>query len=379
MKCGDTMFLNERLISVLIYFSLLMFFIAIINKSGKKNIKRILYAYLFFLGLMAFFYVPYKTADLYRLLEWTKNYSFYSIAEITDVIFASNSPAYTTYSYLIGKTGIFSLLPCITALIFYYNVFKILIKENQMNNSSSANIALALLFLMSLGQFIEVISGIRSMLSFSIISLCIYTELVLKRPILKNIVWYLIASLFHPAAMVLTIIRFILNSFQKQKKKLHKVIDVIVVVICLIIINIINPLYFSDIVDKASSYITGDVYSYVWEYMINIGHLLLIVFILRYYKKNISSDRLQNLYNFLKVFVYFLILFCFEYSIFHRFLVVASILTLPILLETLEYNYINSTNLKSKKYSSVIFIVSLLILFLSCLRGNLSGLKFFEL
>ena len=100
-----------------------------------------------------------------------------------------------------------------------------------------------ILFFMSLGVLIEVISGIRTMLGFSFVAVFVYKEMVEGKSIFKNIVWYVLVSLIHPAVLVLVIIRFGYLVIEKSKNNYQKFSKVLFVLIVIPILYIFGREY----------------------------------------------------------------------------------------------------------------------------------------
>ena len=65
--------------------------------------------------------------------------------------------------------------------------------------------------------------------------------------------------------------------------------------------------------------------------------------------------------------------FVYVYSIFQRYTVFISIVSIPVLMKSINTAQEN----KDVKYISALFTLAILILVIACVRGNLSGLKFF--
>ena len=69
------MYLYERIIGISVYVVITFIMILAIYKSDKSKLKKILTIYLFFLCILAFFYIPSKTDDLYRYIISAKYYN----------------------------------------------------------------------------------------------------------------------------------------------------------------------------------------------------------------------------------------------------------------------------------------------------------------
>lgn len=372
------MYLKERIISVFTYMFILLFFCFIIsNKTTNKNkIKHFLLMYNIILAILAFFYIPQPSADLYRLFINMHNYSSYSLSEITNIATNSSVPVAIYYLYFISKIGIDGLLPAITSFVFHGCIFSIFYRAYVKFNISNKNLALGLLFFMEMGKFLEVISGIRALMSFSIICYCIYREIVDNDSMIKHIPLYIISIFLHQAALTLSILRIAFLLFQKETRVVDKIRNYII-----ILIMIITSLYFSNsflnsMIEKANYYLGTKVYSYFWEYLISWLTILFSTYMLLKFKKIIRKNKLIFYYS---KFIYFLliiiVIFNFEYSIFSRFTTSFSILFTPIFMYVI--NDIERDKYKYKMFNFVLITYIFIIFIIAGVRGNLSAFKFF--
>ena len=248
------MYLIERLIALFIYVFILGVICFLIGKVSRKYIGVILGVYLLLLSIMSFFYVPPMGADLYRLVPIMHFWASLSFSELLEAMVHSATPINLLYMFLIGKTKIDGLLPAITALLFYGNVFYIFKKSVIRYKISPFDASLVLFFFMSLGVLIEVISGIRTMLGFSFIAVCVYREMVEGKPIFKNLLLYVLASLLHPAVLVLTIIRFSYFMLEKNKNNYQWFSKASFMIILSVILVVFGKNYLLATVEKAKMY-----------------------------------------------------------------------------------------------------------------------------
>ncbi|MDW0110675.1 hypothetical protein QT716_11570 [Sporosarcina aquimarina] len=303
-----------------------------------------------------------------------------SFSKLWGEMMQSYAPLNLLYMHLIGKTNIDGLLPAITSFIFYSNIFYVFKRSVFHFNVRTSDASLVLFFFMSLGVLIEVISGIRTMLSFSFIAVVIYKEMVEGKSVYRHAFWYIAASLIHPAGLVLTGIRFSYYVFEKSKTNYERLTKILFILITVAGILVFGRLYLLESYDKAVFYLLEDKFSYFWEYVIGIISLLFVMYILRLVSK---SNRLQggfesqrNLIGFSKYLSILLIIFSIEYNIFHRFVIFLSIMAIPLMLSLFAKQ--NQTNIVRGNFRRFVFYLSCLLLLLACSRGNLTSLKFFE-
>ncbi len=371
--------LIERLVGVGVYALALGYFYSKIRHSkSKRAIKRYINQYLTVLCIMAFFYIPGEAADLYRwrnLAEPWKETSFSWFWN--NRVITSNTPLGYLLIYACQMTGVDGVLPMACAFGFFGNVFHIIKCESLRDNRRPDSIAVALLFVMSSGRYLEVISGIRCMLAFSIVFRFMYDEMYEGKSMLRSVPFYVFSVLLHNAAIPLIGIRMFCSLFEKKRSIVNNILNGLMTVALLIVGIIVGDDYIDAGFAKANSYMSSNVYSYGWEYVIVILSMTIIVvsmwkFMKRYpnvFKCEIKSER------------YLLILLAGEiltlgtYSIFHRFAAVSIVMSVPMLLSFLNCEYDNFRG-KSKRR---IVIMSIFILFLACVRGNLCGYKFFLL
>ncbi|MFR2795614.1 EpsG family protein [Romboutsia timonensis] len=370
------MYLIPRLIGLFVYVITLGIFYLIICKIDKKDLGKVLFLYTIVLSIIAYNFVPAVGNDLYRLLIAMHSYTQESISQIITTLKTSSTPITVLYFYIIGKFSKDGLLAAVTAFIFYNNVFYIFKKTAIKYSISSKNIALALLFFMSTGSYMEVISGIRTMLGISIVAVCFYKEEIEQKSIVLNIVWYIVAALIHPVALATVIIRFLLLIYQSLKIK--NMISFFILFILCTGIFILGKNYINLMSEKAINYVTTENrHWYLWEFLIGCIDMFIIFIIQIKFLKNKNytthDSKMIRYFSFIKVInIIILISSIIEYNTFHRFAIFSSILINPILMILL-----NSKN-ENKKIYNIVFLSSIIMLFIACSRGNLCSLKFFE-
>lgn len=117
------MFLFERLFGIAAYMTILILVCFLLVKTNLSR-KASLRFYLLFLCVMAFFYKPYVTADLYRIYETIDYFSTIPFAEFwRRFIVGSDIPAARLLYWCIGKTGVKALLPTFSAFVCYSLIF----------------------------------------------------------------------------------------------------------------------------------------------------------------------------------------------------------------------------------------------------------------
>ena len=117
------MYLIERVIGIATYSIILLLICQFIAKSKNNNRKKILNIYLLCLVLMAYFFVPPPGEDLYVIIPVMKSYASLSTTDLLLTLTTRETPLASLYYHIIGKFNLPGLLPAITALIVYSNIF----------------------------------------------------------------------------------------------------------------------------------------------------------------------------------------------------------------------------------------------------------------
>lgn len=366
------MFFAARLIGVSIY--AITVFIVYILLRKVKNTKTILFSYILVLAIMAFNYKPYITADLYRLYEQLDYYGSLNINDFVRLVTSTNTPTFLIYCRIIYASGVKELLPAITAGLFYWNVFYIINKSASKFRLSYMQIALLVLFEMCFGQYIQVISGIRSMLVFSFFARCIYSEFFEDKPFFKNIIIYIVFALMHVVGIVTLLIRALYELFSTASASKHKLLQIITGVVVVAVGFKYGQTYIQSASDAATGYLTNKSYSYFWEYLLTAIHLFLIVYVVFKNKICIIESGYSRFYNLWKVFLIIIIVCCREYAIFQRFSVFLSMLSLPLI--ACIFRTYQGEESKNVSVHNFLLLGSVVCLVIACTRGNLCALKF---
>lgn len=379
------MFLFERIIGITVFTILfILIFSFISNCKTIKQTKKILIFYVVSLSIIGYFYYPYKTADLYYIYNLINTNLIYKNFQDIIVIFKDTGYSlYYVYYWIFGKIGVVHLLPSVTVMFFYSNVFYILYKSCEKFDLSPKTMSKTLLFFMAGGQFLEVASGIKSMFALSIVALCCYKEFVEKKSFISNAPLYLMAALIHDAALIAVGFRLFYLIFQKENKWIIKFRNILL----FIIFALFSIKYGGGIIQGATSkgqgYINGNVYSNIWEYIIaficDLFMIYSVVLIRKIKKLDLElNDKMNKLLTFVTILLLIDMIFIFEYSIFHRYRTFIMIIIIPIVAILLEKAYKKEYKFL-KNYNFFFRVYFFFNMGLSLIRGNLSSLKFFEL
>ncbi|MBQ8684061.1 MAG: EpsG family protein [Clostridia bacterium] len=380
------MFLIERLIGVSAY-CLALLVTWLLLEYTTANQRTVLRIYLVVLAVMAFLYEPYHTADLYRVNEMMEQFATYDFATFFQELVAPSSvPTARVLYWIIGKTGIYGLLPALVTVICYGCVFYILNKTSELYYIGREHIATALLFFMATGNYMMVVSNVRTMLCFALIAVCYFRETVEKKFTFFHILLYLFAVTTHTLGVVVVALRLLCPLFNKELPTWRRAIYPLGVLMG----GMVMLLFFgknmvtlvASVTDKFSEYMFGDAYSYFWEYAID-AVLLLLELVTLYYFRRVRTDVQRNVSNMSHLLVLCLlpaVAFCFEFSTFHRLVsMLVPLITLPVMAVATSEGARVRFGVYRIHLRAIIQIVSLVLLVLSCARGSLCSFKFFTL
>ena len=370
------MYYTERVISLLIYCLILVIVVLAIELTKIPH-RRILFLYTICLSIMGYAFMPMDNLDLYRINKIMVAYSKYDFNGLYKNVLADSYVIFADLIYwLIGKTGTLALLPTITAFVSYSCIFYTINRTAEIYKINRGNISIAILFLMSVGTYIFVISGIRTMLGISLLVFCFFRETIEKKFNIFHPFLYLIAALLHQFVAVLFFARIII-AVVNQKSFLLKIAFFIILGIVLYLSRNLLDGWFANIQDKGSDYIGGKVsFSQPWGYVIGtICGIVASAVIIQFNKIDFKTKKSFFAYKiFLVITLIGAVIFSFEYTIFHRLITyVVPIIILPFLMLYLQ----NRSDRKDFWGKTIMIFASFGLLFVSCSQGALGALQFF--
>lgn len=368
----------ERFLGVLVYV-LLVAIVYFLLKQAKtqKSINRILTFTLIAVCVMAFFYIPGESADLYQWRELYKRYwEGMSFSRFwTGPLRETNIPLAYLIIFVCETTGIEGLLPTVAAFGYFYCAFRVIGSSRKVSMGSTSAISTSFLFFMSAGSFLVVISSMRSFVSFALLAYCIYTETVEKRFFVRNIPLYVFAVLLHLATIPIILLRILCYVIMIFIKKKFNVVTLVIVSVASVVGAFFGSRFITDSFEKANSYLTTDKYSNMWEYIVAFLLLVVMIFVIvMYYRTRTKEQALlfDEITVFLILSIALSLIFVYEYSIFHRFIIFSLIIAVPTVTCTVD----NLIKTGKSSLVSLMRVVLVLVLFVACVRGDLSAYKF---
>ena len=376
------MFLIERLTGVGVYCCVLAAVYLLLAASPMKC-KTALGFYILVLCGMAAVYVPYRTADLYRIFEMMELYAPLDFATFfTRYALASSAPAGRILFWLFAKIGSEPLLPAAVTVLCYSMIFYMLLRTRKKFGVSRRNLALVLFFLMSTSVYMSVIAGIRMMLAMTLVVFCFFRESVEGKFRWFHVLLYAVALFTHILAGVLLLVRLLAVICSRRSKPLVRWAAAGLAAAAAALFAGCFPKLTADILHTVWIYLTEETYSDPWEYLIGVLMGLLFLAVLRRSRRLVRKGpygQIEAFRSAARISILLSLCLCFVFSIFYRLIGhFAPLLMLPVMMAALQEEEETGTNGKQSLHSVVLFY-SCVILMLNCARGSLSALKFFVL
>ena len=343
-------FFCSPIISILICLILMLF-------SKKKYSYCILIAIV--LSLIAFFFNPPASYDLYRIFEkvsWLKNTTFVDFFKIYS---GNQEIGFNFVLFLIVKNLNKHFVPMIFSLIGYLIIFYIICDYSKVKKLNSFQTTFAILVFLLSYQHMYLISGIRNFIAMIFFTLLLYIEKIKKREGTLTHILYIIPLLFHSSMMIFIILRILIEFKDKIIEKIIMITSVIALFAPFIILKILklfNNGIMHNIYIKFNNYINNN--SNFYQFLI-VAAMILQLFIYAYMFYRIEKKELTTtkFHQYTKYIIY-LSIGLVPYSVmFDRILVLLSSLSIIVLID-----YLTSIN-KINKYNK--FLCYLLILLIS--------------
>ena len=163
----------------------------------------------------AYCYYPLENTDLVRYAA-----TFYEAGGKTlhDAAFkmtelanggTSNLVIYNVFCWLIGRFGNYHHASAITTFTVYYIGLYISCSLGERMQTQRRHVIFYVVLLLICLNFYGIINNIRNVFSFSLITLAVYRDCVLKKRNINTLLLYLIPCFFHTSAYSIIILRFL--------------------------------------------------------------------------------------------------------------------------------------------------------------------------
>ena len=212
-------------------------------------------------------------------------------------------------------------------------------------------------------------------MAISIAIKCIYNEIYNNKSILKDFVWYIIAILIHPVAMLIFIFRLGYEIFT-NKTSSKRYIKILLIILVLTSIYLFKNRYVM-IINKYINYKKNNDYFLIYDFTKFLLSNISIIYIAQLANKYTLDNDVENqkVKKMSKFVVYLIILISVlgEYNIFVRISYFVCVLAIPLLTHIFNDKFKGKI---SKTFELYIFLLIVFLLGISCTRGHLSSFKF---
>lgn len=275
----------------------------------KEKYRIYLFLLVLNIALIGYYFEPYITNDLYRHYEFIDYMKIHNLKTVfsIDALFIKN-----IWFYLVGVSGLKSLLPFSAILITYYIALTDIFEYSKISNIKHTLTVNFSIFVLIYIQLIWVMSGIRFSIAFVLFLHGLYREFIKKERGITTYLYYLLPCFIHYSIFVLVIIRLFL---------LFKGVSRYILSFILLIwgffteaiaelLNLSGVSYFQGIASKIEFYIgysDTDNYS-IFTNILKLFVSLLLTVTLLWMKKN--SKAIFKKYEDIYLFTLYLSLFC---------------------------------------------------------------------
>ncbi|MBR0139216.1 MAG: hypothetical protein IJM17_02895 [Firmicutes bacterium] len=375
------MFFTERFVSLSVYAAVLFAACWLMKYAKKDQYRGVLACYLAVLCVFAFMYKPYVTSDLYRLRTYIAYWINKPFKDAVKYALRHSNQAWTMYAYFVSKLPGENWLQTVSCFWTFGNLFYIVGGVIKASGLKREDRSLTLFWLMSVGAiFLHAVSGIRTMLGFSLVAFCFYRETMEGKSVIRHLPLYAVAALFHSASAVLVVSRllFMLIESDSFKKTLF--------VACVVALGaggtaLFLRRNFRTVIKSARLYLIGGEYTYYWEIIIGLLEIARIILVLYEYRKMAGGLRRKDgraaAWKFTAIWTAVsLAALPFSYAVFRRYTMLCTVTGLPIMGMTLEKEREAGGG---NRFAGALWAISLVIAAISLVRGDICGYKFFVL
>lgn len=344
--------------------------IALLTRVNKKTL--LVLTFLFLTGIAILFepqagldlYKHYQTLDVMREIGYVNSVARFHFQ-------MQNLPVYSAFFYLVSLLRYDKLLLIITYLVVYGCMFGVLSMSVEDHGWSQKSWNLGYVIVMLVTNAYSV-TGIRYTLSFAVVFLFMYIDLVRKQHRIISLVVYVLMCLLHDGMLPIVLLRFLLYIPSNRVTSKLKYLLVFWQVWLTAIENLLRMIpndFFSSVADKLMLYTTSESAN-MWvsgvgmETLATMRLIILCVTLIFYF---MSKSRHED--NYQKMLI-LLILFCFggisKAALIDRYTNAELLFSIPFMLEINgESNYDNERNRFLIKLQFLPMLVLILLYFIS--------------
>lgn len=331
---------------------ILIYWMVINRKVNERVLIVVQIILIVALAILAFLIEPKESNDLFRHFEKI------------DLIREKGFGIKLEYDYVMIVRLLFNFvaflpsnhfLPAISVIITYGISMYIIYDFTKRNETTSRVTSIAILLSFALCSFYVTASGIRNAMACTFLALGLYLDLIRKEKLVKKIWPYIIATLIHPVAYIVIIIRILFNI-----KWINK-IKYVILLIGLLYRPIMNLFRLINI--EITNYLAQKMNAYLvvaskedirWMIVIWIFLIFLYVMSIIIEKKN-KDKKFDQYLKFVQIYILFIFALTFVVDIFTRRL------TFLLAFFMIPFVYLIEENLEKKQkkicYGVLIFLL----------------------
>lgn len=186
--------------------------------KDRKNSTHYSFLFAGVLASLAYWVIPKGAMDLTRYFDIVLSYEtmsfdfFYSDVLFGDLMFIQN-----ILFYSVGRTGNIHLLPSIVIFISYFIMLYMITDYANRMKATTFELLLAIIFLLCVMPFISLVSNVRNILAFSLITYGIYREFIQDKKGVLTFILYAVPCFIHISSLSIILLRLIAGNSSNKK------------------------------------------------------------------------------------------------------------------------------------------------------------------
>lgn len=184
------------------------------RKSTIDPLLIILMLLVILLAIISYYLKPIVENDLFRYYTWSQDFAQNPYIDFIKKTSLDSKISYSFF-WFAGKTGALGLIPMVTVIIVYGIVFGIIYDAGKTLQISGKVIFQYCLLAVALLQFGPIVSNVRNVIAFAIVSWAAYRDLYKKKKNIVTAFLYAIPCGIHIAAAIFILVRLVLPIYKR--------------------------------------------------------------------------------------------------------------------------------------------------------------------
>lgn len=196
--------------------------------------KTTAFCFSMFLASVAYSYIPVGAPDLVRYFAFVEEVQQLDLLDALQngIHGESNLQVFALFSWLVGKTGDYHLLPAISVFTTYFIGIYVTMTFAKDLKANTLSMTAAVSVVMLMPNYYSVTNNVRNILAFSLVGLAVFRDCYQKKRNIWTYILYFIPIFLHPSSMIIIALRFAI--------KLPDKIKIVSSVFTLFIVEIVN-------------------------------------------------------------------------------------------------------------------------------------------